>query len=58
MFKYIDKSTANVVKMNALLSCRWLIYMTQAVDWLKSALASGLPIWILPSGCHKMMTQF
>lgn len=38
--------------------CRWWTYMIQVVASLKLALASGLQIWMLPSGCHRKTIQF
>lgn len=58
-FGYFYKVNAKTINgLYALLSCRWLTYMIQIEDLLKLARASGLQIWILPFGCHKMMTQF
>lgn len=64
IFGYFAGQGFQLAKLHATINkvifvpCRWLTYMTQVVDLSELGHVNGLLTWILPSGCHKMMTQF
>lgn len=52
------KKVAKIINEIIIVPRRWLKYMTQVRVLLELIHASGLLTWILPSGCHKVMTPF